>query len=74
MGHTQGITVDKQQNVALQNLSVRYVPKLHQGVKYNIQITHYLNSRETMHLEFVLKLKKIPEKKITNVCLVFLFR
>lgn len=34
IGHTQGIILDKQQNVASQNLTVRYVPKLHQGVKY----------------------------------------
>lgn len=62
MGHTQGIIPDKQY-VASENLTIRYVPKLQEGVGCNIKITHYLNRCRMMCFWFVLKLKRAPITK-----------
>lgn len=65
MGHTQGIILDKQY-VASENLTIRYVPKLQEGVRCNIKITHYLNTCRMTCFWFVLKWKHAPITK-TNL-------
>lgn len=61
MGHTQGIILDKHKNVALENLTVRYVRMSHM-LWLNTQTTCYLNNSEIMYLEFwnwMMPLRKI---------------